>query len=278
MDAPLSAGDGTTGTGGGPRGPDAPAGTGGGRAAGSVQPSSTLLVGTLGILSVIAGIAIVLVHGWAEPRIEAHEAAELRQAIEEVLGEPQRYVTRWVVGGKLLDSLPAGVDSSAARPVYAGFAADGHLVGYAVPGQKPGYQDIVKLIFGYDPAKKEVLGMKVLESKETPGLGARITSDSAFIHGFDGVLSPLDGVKHPAKGPHEVEMITGATISSTTVITIINQSLAAVGPALGGASARAAGAAAPGTGGETATRAGSGAERAAPDGTGTPRARGGERP
>jgi electron transport complex protein RnfG len=206
------------------------------------QPSSLLLVGTLGVLSVLAGIAIVLVHGWAQPRIEAHQAAELRQAIEEVLGEPQRYETRWVVDGKLLDSLPAGVDSSAGRPVYAGYASDGHMVGYAVPGQKPGYQDVVKLIFGYDPTSRKVLGMKVLESKETPGLGARITSDSAFIHGFDGVQAPIDGVKHPAQGPHQVDMITGATISSTTVITIINQSLEAVGPALDGTpAARTAG-------------------------------------
>ncbi len=219
--------------------PDGSAASGGG-ARGS-QPSSLLLVGALGLLSVVAGIAIVLVHGWAQPRIEAHRAAELRQAIEEVLGEPQRYETRWVVSGKLLDSLPAGVDSSAARPVYAGYAADGHMVGYAVPGQKPGYQDVVKLIFGYDPADRKVLGMKVLESKETPGLGAKITSDSAFIHGFDSVLAPLiDGVKHPAQDPHQVDMITGATISSTTVITIINQSLEAVGSALGGAPGRAA--------------------------------------
>lgn len=196
------------------------------------QPSSLLLIGTLALLSVVAGVAIVLVHGWAQPRIEAHQAAELRQAIEEVLGEPKRYATQWVVAGRLLDSLPAGTDSSAASPVYAGYAADGRMVGYAIPGQKPGYQDIVKLIFGYDPRSGKVLGMKVLESKETPGLGAKITSDSAFIHGFDGVLGPIKGVKHPAQGPHEVDMITGATISSTTVISIINARLAAVGSVL----------------------------------------------
>jgi electron transport complex protein RnfG len=204
------------------------------------QPSSSRLIGTLGLLSVVAGVLIVLVYGWAQPQIAAHQAAELRQAIEEVLGEPPRFETRWVEGGRLLDSLPAGVDSSSANPVYAGYDASGRLVGYAIPGEKPGYQDVVKLIFGYDPTSGKVLGMKVLESKETPGLGAKITSDSAFIHGFDGVLSPLNGVKHPAEGPHDVQMITGATISSTTVIKIINQSLAVVGPALGGPGARAA--------------------------------------
>ena len=221
-----------------------PAGTGRGADDGMpAQPSSSRLVGTLGLLSVVAGVFIVLVHAWAQPRIEAHQREELRLAIEEVLGEPQRYETRWIRDGRLLDSLPAGADSSAASPVYAGFDANGRLVGYAIPGQRSGYQDVVRLIFGYDPDHGKVLGMKVLESKETPGLGAKITSDSAFIHGFDGVETPIEGVKHPARDAHQVDMITGATISSTTVISIINERLDAVGPVLANAGTRPAGAA-----------------------------------
>jgi len=259
-------GGGPAGTGGG-----AEAGTGGGagREGGGgmpVQPSSSRLVGTLGLLSVVAGVAIVLVHAWAQPRIEAHQREELRLAIEEVLGEPQRYETRWIRDGRLLDSLPAGADSSAASPVYAGFDANGRLVGYAIPGQKAGYQDVVRLIFGYDPDAGKVLGMKVLESKETPGLGAKITSDSAFIHGFDGVEAPIEGVKHPARDAHQVDMITGATISSTTVISIINDRLEAVGPVLSKAGTRTATAAgSPGADApRTAAAAGPGPRAAGP--------------
>jgi len=119
---------------------------------------------------------------------------------------------------------------------------------------------------GYDPDAGKVLGMKVLESKETPGLGAKITSDSAFIHGFDGVEAPIEGVKHPARDAHQVDMITGATISSTTVISIINDRLEAVGPVLSKAGTRTATAAgSPGADApRTAAAAGPGPRAAGP--------------
>lgn len=199
------------------------------------QPAATRLVGTLGTAAILAGLAIVFVHQWAQPKIEAHRARELRVAIQEVLGGPERYEPKLVVDGEVLDSLPAGADSTAAATVYAGYDATGSLVGFAIPGEKPGYQDVVRLIFGYDPGADEVLGMKVLESKETPGLGAKITTDSTFIQQFEGIEPPLEGVKEDADEPGQVDMITGATISSEVVIEIINERLEALEPALGSA-------------------------------------------
>lgn len=207
------------------------------------QPPAARLVGTLGGLAAVAGLAIVLVFQWAQPRIEEHRARELEQAIHEVLGEPERYETRWVVDGAVHDSLPAGADSSAAERVYAGFGEDGRLLGYAVTGEKPGYQDVVRLIFGYDPAGDRLLGMKVLENKETPGLGAKIATDSAFVAEFDGAEPPLTGVKEAPADPGEIDMITGATISSEAVIDIINARLDDLAGALraGSGVARSAG-------------------------------------
>lgn len=220
---------------GGRGGADPGRGTGGGTGVPPRQPPAWRLVGTLGSLAAVAGLAIVGIHQWAQPRIEAHRARELAAAVREVLGEPEHYETRWVVDGALRDSLPASTDSASATRVYAGFDADGSLLGYAVTGEKPGYQDVVGLIFGYEPRSGRVLGMKVLESKETPGLGAKIMTDSAFVGEFEGVEPPLEGVKGNGDGPHEVDMITGATISSEAVIDIINERLRAVGPALEGA-------------------------------------------
>ena len=48
-------------------------------------PSWRLIL-TLALAGAMAGLAIVLVFGWAEPKIEAHRAAALRAAIQEVLG------------------------------------------------------------------------------------------------------------------------------------------------------------------------------------------------
>lgn len=217
-------------------GPDGRSRTGGSDREGAGvprQPPAARLVGTLGGLAAFAGLAIVLVFQWAQPRIEAHRARELAAAVREVLGQPDRYETRWIVEGRLLDSLPAGIDTSAAERVYGGYAEDGRLIGYAVIGERTGYQDVIRLIFGYDPASGRLLGMKVLENKETPGLGAKIATDSSFVAEFHGARPPLRGVKEAADEAGEVDMITGATISSEAVIEIINARLESVRGALG---------------------------------------------
>lgn len=196
------------------------------------QVPSWKLVGTLALAGALAGLAIVFVHQWSEPRIQAHRAAVLREAIREVLGGPTSYRTLWVVDGRLTDALPPGADSMSVDRVYLGDDPGGGSAGFAIEGERPGYQDIVRLIFGFDAARGEVIGMKVLESKETPGLGDRIGSDSAFLASFQGVGVPLVGVKSGARtgGAGEVDMISGATISSRTVIDIINARLEALRP------------------------------------------------
>jgi electron transport complex protein RnfG len=77
--------------------------------------------------------------------------------------------------------------------------------------------------------------MKVLESKETPGLGDKIFKDQAWVDQFfDGPQTPLVPVK-PGSGkglPGEIDTITGATISTKAVIAIINNALAEWEPVL----------------------------------------------
>ncbi|MEE9471356.1 MAG: hypothetical protein V3W32_06510, partial [Gemmatimonadota bacterium] len=73
-----------------------------------LEVPSWRLILTLAVAGALAGLAIVLVFGWAEPKIEAHRAAALRAAIQEVLGGPERYETLFVVDGTLTTALPAG--------------------------------------------------------------------------------------------------------------------------------------------------------------------------
>lgn len=192
------------------------------------------LVSTLAVAGGIAGLAIVFVFQWAQPRIEAHRAEVLRVAIEEVLRAPDSYRTLWVQDGALTADLPAGLDSTALDRVYLGRDADGSPMGFAIAGELPGYQDVIRLLFGYDAAEGRLIGMKVLESKETPGLGDRIEKDTVWLAEFDGVVPLLKGVQR-GRGTgddHEVDMISGATISSRTVIKIINRRLAELQPLL----------------------------------------------
>lgn len=198
------------------------------------KPAGRFLV-TLGGAGALAGFAIVAAFLWTEPRIEAHRARALRAAVEEVLKQPDRYDTLYVVDGALAAQLPAGADPRRYEQVYLGYRGAAPI-GFAVTGAEPGFQDVVRLIFGYDPATRTVIGMRVLESKETPGLGDKIEKDSGFVAEFDRVAVPLVGVK-AGRGrgdPAAVDMITGATISSRAVIRIINHRLERLGPLLEG--------------------------------------------
>ncbi|HZD04224.1 MAG TPA: FMN-binding protein, partial [Longimicrobiales bacterium] len=180
---------------------------------GHVDVSSFRLVSTLALAGALAGLVIVLVYQWTQPRILAHQAEVLRQAIYEVLGGPDHYETAFLVDGSFTTRPAPAADTAALDRVYVGYDQAGSPVGVAVAAAEPGFQDLIHLIFGYDPGSGEVVGMKVLEDKETPGLGAKIETDTAFIAGFSGVETPVLGVKagRETGAANEVDMITGAT-------------------------------------------------------------------
>ena len=192
------------------------------------------LVGTLAGFGAIAGLLIVVAFQWAQPRILADKAAVLQAAIGEVLGAPARIQSLFLVNGALTETPPPGLDTTRVERVFAGFDAQGKRVGYAIIGEQPGFADVILLIFGYDPTTRQLLGMKVLDNKETPGLGDKIVKDTAFVGEFVGAAPPLRGVKHGAGkgGKDEIDMITGVTISSRTVISIINNKLQKIEPLL----------------------------------------------
>jgi electron transport complex protein RnfG len=198
----------------------------------TVQVPVWKLLVTLGAAGAIAGFLIVFVYAWSQPIIQAYKAEQLRLAVQEVLKGPDRFDTLYVYDGALLRQLPTGVEGASLEQIFLGFTAEGERIGFAVAYGEPGFQDIVRVIFGYDRVNQTLLGMKVLESKETPGLGDKIEKDTSFVNQFNGVLSPLVGVKprESSGDPHEIDMITGATISSRVVIRIINNQIERLGP------------------------------------------------
>lgn len=195
------------------------------------EVKASRLLATLGVGGAVAGLLLVIVYGLTLPAIEANRQRDLEAAIGEVLKGPERYETLYVVKGALAARPPEGPAAAKVERVYLGLGPGGQRIGFAFVAGEPGFQDIVLLIFGYDAAARQVLGMKVLESKETPGLGDKIAVDPSFVGQFRGVQVPLIGVKAGKKSkPGEIDMITGATISSRAVIRIINNTLTRLGP------------------------------------------------
>ena len=197
---------------------------------GRPEVSSFRLLMTLGLAGALAGAVLVFVFLWSQPKILAYRAQVIRETVTEVLKGPDRFESLFVENGELVpaDRLTPGVDTLDLDRVFLGYDDAGAPVGFALEAEGFGFQDIITLVFGYDPESGQVLGMKVLTHKETPGLGDKIVKDQAFVTEFDGVAAPIEGVKPDRNtgDPDQVDMITGATISSEAVIEIINQRIA----------------------------------------------------
>ncbi|MFC1778566.1 FMN-binding protein [Pseudomonadota bacterium] len=190
--------------------------------------STFRLVATLAIAGALAGLLIVLVNQHTKPIIDKYKAEQLQIAVYEVLPDVERYNTFYLVDDALSLSLPDGAKESEYKRIYVGYDTANKVSGVAISRGESGFQDVVQVIFGFDPVSGKLSGMKVLDSKETPGLGDKIFKDLDFVKQFfAGPETPLVGVKSGAgKGqPNEIDTITGATISSKVVISIINNGL-----------------------------------------------------
>lgn len=182
------------------------------------EPSSTRLIATLTLAGLLSGLILVGAYELTLPRIQANQARELREAVFKVLPGTERFQEMVFVEGQLVET-----EADAEEIVYAGYDQGDELLGYAIPGEGAGFQDTIKLIYGYQPDQRIIVGMEVLESRETPGLGDKIIKDAAFRENFLELSVDPEIVPVTEKGaPNEIDTITGATISSKAIANILN--------------------------------------------------------
>lgn len=181
--------------------------------------SSFKLVSTLGGIAVFSGVLLALTYEVTKPMIAKNENAALEAAVFDVLpGAVARE-------NYLLDEsgLKHSPDGSGESPnLYAGLDAEGRRVGFALSGAARGYADVIRILYGYDPEKQQVIGLKVLSSNETPGLGDKISKDPAFKQNFTALdaslVHEIETVKHGDKTEAwQIDGISGATVSSKAV-------------------------------------------------------------
>jgi electron transport complex protein RnfG len=196
------------------------------------EPSSLRLVATLTLAGLGAGLLLASVYTVTLPAIEANARKELRAAVFEVVPGTKSF-RELVLQGDAFVPLEgkAPKDAISVYCAYDGYGENGKHLGFAIPGQGAGFQDTIRLIYGYDPARKVVVGMKVLDNKETPGLGDKIVKDAHFVAEFAelGVTPAITVVPNgTGTATHHVDGITGATISSKAVVKILNTRNAAL--------------------------------------------------
>jgi electron transport complex protein RnfG len=109
--------------------------------------------------------------------------------------------------------------------VYRAVDANGRQVGWVVPGSGQGFADRIELLVGMNPEATLITGLYILDQKETPGLGNKVIGEK-WRGQFNGksALAPVTVVKEPPTG-NEIKAVTGATVSSSSVTNIVNDTV-----------------------------------------------------
>ena len=111
--------------------------------------------------------------------------------------------------------------------VYRAMSEAGECVGWSFNAAGSGFADKIELVVAVDKDFEKLAGFDVLASNETPGFGDQIKYDY-YRDQFKG--APAEELKlipsgDPKKIDAEIVAISGATVSSESVVEIINNFL-----------------------------------------------------
>lgn len=167
-------------------------------------------------IGIISGALLVSVNLLTKDRIASNKQKEIEAA-----------VLRVIPGTKASQKIYEEKDFT----VYQGKDDQGNLLGFAINTAAGGFQDKILYIFGLNIQLTRISSLYVLNQKETPGLGAKIANERAFLQFWEGkeCSRPLSLRKPPVEkeklAASEVNTITGATVSSRAVLSSVNAAL-----------------------------------------------------
>lgn len=166
------------------------------------QNSFFSMVITLGLVTAAAAVSLGFVYDFTKEPIEKARQERQLRAINAVLPDYQN--------DPILDVfyLHTDKDSLACYPAII----DGDTVAFAVRSFcDSGYSGRIWVMAGFDP-QGNILKAEVVEHKETPGLGSKMTTEK-FKGQYEG-LNPGETDINVKKDGGTIDAISGATISS----------------------------------------------------------------
>lgn len=168
-------------------------------------------------VGVLSGASLVMIYTLTSQKIHDNRNKESEQAVLNIF--PDANIAAPKKGAK-----------KGAEGIIEVVDKDNKLLGYAFKAKGNGYQGTIEIIGGLNADLTQLQGIEIVESQETPGLGAEIAG-SKFKDQFKGlpVTQKIEYVKNekPTEA-YQIEAITGATISSRAVVKTLNKRIAEV--------------------------------------------------
>jgi electron transport complex protein RnfG len=173
----------------------------------------------LALYATAACVGLAFVYSATERIIAERQQADLEEALKELFPRADGFEE---ISGAL--SSPDGaVSFDSCYAVRSG----GSLIGAALRAAGPSYGGPVTVLVGVGTDGK-ISGVKILEHKDTPGLGANAASPSYFVDEAAGLTfyGQFTGksVKDPFEAKNDVVAITASTITSRAVSAVVKAS------------------------------------------------------
>ena len=219
--------------------------------AGNMPPAppaspTAAMIRTLGLVSAICGLIIVGAYEGTYDAVAANKRIATERAVFKVIPAAKSIAEYAALPAGGVTKVGAGDTALAPGAVkfFAAYDADGKLAGVAAEGAAKGYADTVRIMFGYSPDCQCVVGIGVVNMRETPGIGDKIITDKEFVANFkaldaklnkelSALVNEVKTVKHGTKtNTWQIDAIAGATITSRAVGKAINDSAQALLPRL----------------------------------------------
>jgi len=162
---------------------------------------------TLFIICFLSSSFLAVVYKITQPEIKAQMLGEIEGSLNEVVPQASSFKS-------------VQYEDSDEIYYYEALDKKRNIMGYAFKTQKKGYSSVIETMVGIK-TNGEIVNIKIISQNETPGLGTKIEEviDGESRPWFQAQFSGRE-----IKGLNdEIQIVTGATISSKAVIDSIKE-------------------------------------------------------
>ena len=174
------------------------------------------------VCSFVFGLLLALTNSAWSGRIEQNKIDKLNDLMSSLITNADKFEL-------IIKDAPVelGKGKTVKTDVYKAVSADGGTRGFCFRAEGAGFADKIELVIAVDASFEKVAGYSVLASNETPGFGDKIKGDY-YREQFKGApvgLLVLSKQGSAEKIDSDIVAISGATVSSTAVVSIFNNYL-----------------------------------------------------
>jgi len=173
------------------------------------------------VASFFFGLLIAVTNAALSPKIVQNKINKRNRLVGALLPDAKNFVLDTEIEIESIQGKKEKIE------VYRAMSEEDECVGWSFNADGSGFADKIELVVAVDKDFEKIAGFDVLASNETPGFGDQIKYDY-YRDQFKG--APAEELKlipsgDPKKIDAEIVAISGATVSSESVVEIINNFL-----------------------------------------------------